>query len=99
MIIKTITVLLLAQNSSLAKRIRTSLYYSQLRVFKVVYAKEQTKALELINSSSIDIVLLDLSVANAKSAEFVNRLRHNSPKTIIMLLCNASDGSRCTWVY
>lgn len=93
MIIKTITVLLLAQNSSLAKRIRTSLYYSQLRVFKVVYAKEQTKALELINSSSIDIVLLDLSVANAKSAEFVNRLRHNSPKTIIMLLCNANDNA------
>lgn len=88
---KTIKVLLLADNSSLAKRISKSLYFPLTQVFKLVWVQEKRKTIELINNISIDIILLDLSVTTDKSADFVRQLLHLSPRVIIILLGSDND--------
>lgn len=93
MLNETIKVLLLAQNSPLAKCIFVSLYYAQTRVFNLVWVLEQEKLFELINGTFIDVVLLDLSVTTDKSADFVKQLLHSSPSAIIILLCSDNDSA------
>ncbi|WP_426370310.1 diguanylate cyclase domain-containing protein [Pseudocolwellia sp. HL-MZ7] len=91
MINKTIKVLLLADNSSLEKRIDASLFYAQTHVFNVINVTQKEKALELIKNTSIDVCLLDLSVTHHQSAEYVYQLQYYSPRTIVILLSSGNN--------
>ncbi|MEP7705137.1 EAL domain-containing protein [Paraglaciecola sp. 25GB23A] len=88
---KPIKVLLVEKCPVFAKRIRTSLASKQALVFKVVWVREMDEATELLNSKHIDIVLLDLSVSNGKSADFVEQILQQIPHAIIILLCTNLD--------
>ncbi len=91
MINKTIKLLLLTKNSSLAKRISASLSYAQIRVFNVTWGQEKEQILKLVNRTAFDIILLDLSVAKNEFTDIVKQLLHYSPRSIIILLCNDND--------
>ncbi|WP_340677764.1 response regulator, partial [Paraglaciecola sp.] len=86
-----IKVLLVEKCPLFAKRIRTSLASKQSLVFQVVWVRAMDEATELLNSKHIDIVLLDLSVSNGKSADFVEQMLKQTPHAIIILLCTNLD--------
>lgn len=91
MIKKAVKVLLIEKETSMAKRINSSLSSQQALVFQVAWVKEMTKAVSLMDNTHIDVVLLDLSVSNGQTADFVEQLLHQAPNAIIILLCNNSD--------
>jgi diguanylate cyclase (GGDEF)-like protein/PAS domain S-box-containing protein len=89
--LKPVEVLLVEQCPSLAKRIRTLLSTKQTLVFHVAWVRDLVQATELMNNNPIDIVLLDLSVSNVKSADFVEQILLQTPRAIIILLCSSLD--------
>lgn len=91
MIIKPIKVLLVLHEPLLAKRIRYALADERLINFTVVWVQQLADGAQRMNNAQIDVVLLDLSLSNGQSAEFVEHLLYLNPSALIILLCTSTD--------
>ncbi|WP_342806280.1 EAL domain-containing protein [Alteromonas sp. M12] len=89
--IKRVKVLLIEGCPTLARRIRKSLMCEQPAIFNVAWVRETKQAVNIMDNTHVDMVLLDLAVSNGKSAELVEQIRQQTPQAIIILLYSSID--------
>lgn len=84
-------VMLIESCPKLAGRIRAILACEHTMLFTLLWVNEMHKAIEVMNNSHIDIVLLDLSLSNGHSADLVEQILAIMPSAIIILLSTQGD--------
>lgn len=68
--------------------------YLQKEGFRILEADTGLKALELVRSGGIDLVILDLMLPDISGEEVCKRIRQFSPVAVIMLTAKVSEDDR-----
>ncbi len=85
------TVLLVEDDPADAKLIQEALAGSVGHTYQVTWVTQLSTALELLGKASSDVILLDLSLPDAKGIEAFDQIFKAAPRALILVLSGATD--------